>query len=665
MVSSRLRTALAVVLTLTLAPVVGAGTYTASPPASASAHYTASWALLIGINQYQDTRIPRLRYAVNDVRAMEQVLQGLGFQTITLLNAQATKRGIEAAFEKLSDLAKDDRLVIFFSGHGETGRLAKGSEEGFLVPYDTNRDRLVQTGIPMRDIDRLGERLPPKHILFVLDACHAGFAFVGFRDIEPEQKGDAYYAAATAKPVVQVLTAGETGQKAAERDGQGIFTRWLVHGLRGVADRDGDGIITANELAAWLEPQVTRDSRGLQKPVFGRLFGEGQFLFELPGRQVASVPAPASAGPLVREEVRREIGALALSAKLPGVEVWLGGDRIGETRTGVALVVENLTAGSYRIRAQKNGYKTWERDIRVVANQRAEVTIDLDPLALAPVIKSEDGAEMVLVPAGEFWMGSTAEEVAQAVAQCKRGGTPELRCNQIHQRDLTRRRVYLDAFYLDRYEVTDARFERFVQATRHQTTAERAGDGGVWRRINGKTQSGTVQGAAWRTPNGPGTSAAADHPVVQVSWEDAQAYCRWAGTRLPTEAEWEKAARGPDGRRYPWGNTWERDRARFDDNRGVFRKETTAPVGSYPAGASPYGILDLAGNVWEWVQDWYGPYDSSALRNPTGPSSGEWHVLRGGAWFNDARNLRSVHRSIGPPPRRDDGLGFRCAQGVQ
>lgn len=256
----------------------------ARPPGSAAAsvYYGDSWALLIGIDEYKDPRIPRLKYAVNDVRAMQSALTTLGFKTMTLTNAQATKSAIEAAFQHLASLGEKDRLVVFFSGHGESQRLAKGSEEGFLVPYDADRTRLVQTGIPMRDIDRLGERLPPKHILFLLDACHSGFAFVGFRDIEPEVKGDAYYLAATQKPVVQVLTAGETGQKAVERDGQGIFTRWLVYGLQGAADRDGDGVITANELGAWIEPHVTRDSRGLQKPVSGRLFGEGQFLFELP-----------------------------------------------------------------------------------------------------------------------------------------------------------------------------------------------------------------------------------------------------------------------------------------------------------------------------------------------------------------------------------------------
>jgi formylglycine-generating enzyme required for sulfatase activity len=614
---------------------------------------------LIGIDQYRDPRIARLRYAGNDVRAMEGVLRQLGFQTITLLNEQATKRNIEAAFDKLNDLDRQDRLVVFFSGHGESVPLPKGSEEGFLIPHDADRSRLVQTGIPMRDIDRLGERLPPKHILFILDACHAGFAFVGFRDIEPEQKGDAYYAAATQKPVVQVLTAGETGQKAMEREGQGVFTRWLVQGLQGAADRDGDGIITANELAAWLEPQVTRDARGQQKPVFGRLFGEGQFLFDLPGRRPQTATPPP---PELQVKVVPRLGSLLIRAPKEAVEVWLGDKRLGEATPGADLLAENLPVGGVALRAvaRRKGFKPWARTAQVVADARQPVEIDLE--TLDKVIKGEDGAEMVLIPDGEFWMGSTREEVDRVIAECQRhpSNPTEAQCKQWQEPELPRHQVTLDAFYIDRYEVANALFERFVKATGHRTTAEREGWGFAWRQQDGKWQWLKTDGASWRSPSGSGSSAPADHPVVQVSWEDATAYCRWAGKRLPTEAEWEKAARGTDGRRYPWGETWEPSRA-----NGNMTVKTTTPFGSYPTGASPYGVQDMAGNVLEWVHDWFGPYEGSASRNPTGPSTGQLRVLRGGSWFDYPGLLRSAYRGGSVPSNRLNNLGFRCAQGVE
>ncbi len=235
--------------------------------------------------------------------------------------------------------------------------------------------------------------------------------------------------------------------------------------------------------------------------------------------------------------------------------------------------------------------------------------------------RSVDGMEMVYVPAGEFLMGSDE------------GYDDE---KPVHD-------VYLDAYWIDRTEVTNAQYRQCVE-------------GGA-----------CPEPECWGDDrfNGP------DHPVVCVSWEDAVAYCQWAGARLPTEAEWEKAARGTDGREYPWGDTFDGTRLNYCDANCEFEhKDTgvddgyaqTAPVGSYPAGASPYGALDMAGNVWEWVANWYaeGYYGRSPERNPTGPESGEARVLRGGSWLNYSSRARCAYRNRDIP---DDGFsssGFRC-----
>ncbi len=259
--------------------------------------------------------------------------------------------------------------------------------------------------------------------------------------------------------------------------------------------------------------------------------------------------------------------------------------------------------------------------------------------AITVTTSPKDGMEMVHVPAGEFLMGSAAD------------------ANEAQANEKPQHAVTLDAFWIDRMEVTNSQFARFVAETKYVTDAEKAGTGEVF---DGTRVWVVTKGADWRQPWGPGSSNEGDHPVVQVSWNDAKAYCEWAGRRLPTEAEWEMAARGTDGRTYPWGNaTPDATLANF----GMNVKDTTA-VGSYPAGVSPYGALDMAGNVWEWVGDWYAfTYDSSSpAANPVGPETGEYRVLRGGSWDNPSWYVRSAFR-LGVRPDVSYGhYGIRCAR---
>jgi len=276
-----------------------------------------------------------------------------------------------------------------------------------------------------------------------------------------------------------------------------------------------------------------------------------------------------------------------------------------------------------------------------------------------------DGAEMVFVPAGEFVMGS----------------------EELGDDERPAHRVYLDDFWIDRYEVTNERFARFVAATGYQTEAERRGRGWVWMDSDGSTELTTgweeVEGADWRHPHGPDSNIGGkmDHPVVLVSWNDADAYCRWAGKRLPSEAQWEKAARGPStprqpfdgaqdraeddaapghGRRYAWGDEFDSARA----NTSESKRGDTTPVGSFsPQGDSPYGASDMTGNVWEWVADWYGSdyYSQAPLTNPTGPATGTYKVLRGGSWpFNEVY-ARTPFRYNVKPDYTYDFAGFRCS----
>jgi len=274
------------------------------------------------------------------------------------------------------------------------------------------------------------------------------------------------------------------------------------------------------------------------------------------------------------------------------------------------------------------------------------------PLPGAALPRPADGMVTLYLPAGPFAMGAAAND-----AEAQADERPQ------HQ-------VEVEAFWLDRTEVTVEMFRTFIQSTGYRTTAEREGWGFAWVESAGKWQR--VDGADWQHPAGPTSTARDDHPVVQVSWDDAAAYCRWAGGWLPTEAQWEKGARWTTGSLYPWGNSFVGSKLNYCDANcpGDWRdagyddgNRYTAPVGSYPAGASAVGGLDMAGNVWEWVADWYGAgyYATAQVSNPPGPGTGESKVIRGGGWATEIERVRASTRNGGhPPDYRGADVGFRC-----
>ncbi|MHC9539615.1 MAG: SUMF1/EgtB/PvdO family nonheme iron enzyme [Vulcanimicrobiota bacterium] len=236
----------------------------------------------------------------------------------------------------------------------------------------------------------------------------------------------------------------------------------------------------------------------------------------------------------------------------------------------------------------------------------------------------KDRSIMITIPAGEFLMGSPKDV----------GGAEE------HPQHT----VYLDEYKISRFEVTNEQFTRFVSETGYKAESS-------WNKFALKGRE--------------------SHPVVSVTWNDAQAYCRWAGGSLPSEAQWEKAARGVDGRLYPWGNEWDKNKCNNCNTNSkeyraarakLYMGKGTTPVGLFADGASPYGALDMAGNVWEWCNDWYNDiyYRESPPQNPGGPLQGDISVFRGGAWNSDvATGFRCAYRVGGK--RTDTGFffGFR------
>ena len=262
--------------------------------------------------------------------------------------------------------------------------------------------------------------------------------------------------------------------------------------------------------------------------------------------------------------------------------------------------------------------------------KEVRMRIGYEPVVIAPVTTTTPVSptdDMVLIPDGEFLMGSNYGDPDE---------TP------IHK-------VYLDAFYIDKYEVTSLQFSEFLNQKGNQE------EGGV-ACLNTSDGDCVIE---YRNGKYQPKSGYENHPVIEVSWFGARAYAEWAGKRLPTEAEWEKAATGGlVGKKYPWGDSIDSSKANYGEDVGQ-----TTPVGRYPP--NNYGLYDMGGNVWEWVSDWYGEdyYSSSdSHRNPQGPNYGFERVIRGAGWSNDAGYLRSASRSYVNPDSTSNHLGFRCSK---
>jgi len=322
-------------------------------------------------------------------------------------------------------------------------------------------------------------------------------------------------------------------------------------------------------------------------------------------------------------------GAISVRADVPGADVLVDGGVVGRITEGHPTIVNNLVVGKREVRVRDFSDREARAEVAVEQNRVVEVALpvlqlppsgaqtDFVPIGKNPqgyeeYWRPKDAAIVVTVPAGEFLMGSSDTD------------------SEANQRP--QHTVYLSEFRIDKTEVTWRQFGKF--------TAD--------------TGTPPLPAPIYGTPD--------DYAVSNVLWDEAMAYCKWVGGRLPTEAEWEKAARGTDGRRYPWGNDWQPGRCNSFEG-GPHRPES---VGRYRDCLSPYGVLDLAGGVWEWCADWYGEkyYADSPSENPTGPASGSLHVLRGGVWLNQRLYLRTAYRLQRPPSSRHVHNGFRCAHDV-
>jgi sulfatase modifying factor 1 len=324
---------------------------------------------------------------------------------------------------------------------------------------------------------------------------------------------------------------------------------------------------------------------------------------------------------------RAEYGDVTVAADIPRADVLLDGGIVGRTSSEGPVVIAPVRVGEREVIVRDSSGREARATARVEKGSRTDVRLALlpapaesGPTGRRPLGRNaqgseefwreRDGAIVVWVPGGEFRMGSPDRE-----------GEPA---------EHPQHTVRIKGFLMDKTEITWGQYLRFA------------------------TEAGRPlpQAPVWGMPE--------SFPVSNVTWEDARAFCAWAGGRLPTEAEWERAARGDDARRYPWGDDW--DASRCNTQEGGPHGPTAAGV--YQDCLSPYGILDLAGSVWEWCQDWYddGYYAKSPVENPIGPEGGQRRVSRGGSWVNPAEWARSAYRQGIDPTWPNPLRGFRCVE---
>ena len=638
--------------------------------------YKESYALIIGNGDYPAKNgWNSLPGAMKDVREVAEVLKRHGFNVT--LKIDVTKAEFNKAFSDFiykSGKDKDNRLLFYYAGHGYTTKSATGEDLGYLVMLDTphpeNAAEFDLYSVDMVKFVSDSKKIHAKHVLFMFDSCFSGTVLNLRNRVTPPHITDRIK-----NPVRQFITAGRADEPVPDRS---EFKKAFLNLLEGrVNEPTPDGYLTGVELGDYLYRTVPKFSQG-QHPQHGKIHDQqlntGDFVFVLAQN---------------RQDDKGDkgieldtIATLNITSMPEGATVYVDSTPIGRTPiqgyeidTGIRLekqVNVGLELSGYKSRVRKVTLKggkqlPWDVHLDKMMEQpeplkskpnHAQTTIEDDIIlndevrASSPnvpqTILGDDGAPMVLIPAGEFQMGSGP------------GTTYNSDTTPVHT-------VHLDAFYMDVHEVTIGQYNQFVRETGHPPLF-----------------------ASMYSPTDR-------HPVVSVSWHDALAYAKWAGKRLPTEAEWEKAARGGlVGKEHPWGNAaldgtqcnfadkslsevW--DRERVPDNNWADRNIDdgyvyTAPVGSYPPNG--YGLYDMAGNVWEWCFDAYDEnfYASSPSRNPiadiitTDPENNritvnDLRVTRGAGWNDGPQSVWIASRREAAPHVQWLNTGFRCVQAVK
>ena len=583
------------------------------------------YALLVGINDYQND-IGALKYCVADVEAFGQALIQLAAykpRNIHLMTDRMSGPDLPEAnnvilrLENLSaQLQARDSLIFYFAGHG-----ISTPDQSYLLALDSDTASariLKRSAIPLQEVREILSEVKAQQLLTIIDACRedptAGrsnrdnLLSQDFARAVKVQPGVGRSGQPAVSATLYACSVGERAYEWAEK-GHGVFSYYLLQGLKGEA-ANVEGDVSINDLAAYTQQKVERwaaEEKGKkQRPWLSMEGGAKLVLVEKETKQEEKKRQP-SRGEVDPETVMWKM--IEETTEVSDIEDFLQAFPGGKFAAVAKLKKKQLQ------RQGKGGKES--RLTQARPKKRVEAVRPSSVEREKKITWGKDGAKMVLIPAGSFMMGSDAG---------KSDEKPE-------------HRVELDGFYMDAYEVTVGQFKKFVNQSGYRYQ-------GDWDEV---------------AEYSPGDN----YPMIYVSWNDATAYAEWAGKRLPTEAEWEYAARGGlVGKRYPWGDEITHDDANYAGTGGKDKWSQCSPVGSFEANG--YGLYDMAGNVWEWCQDRYGwnYYSSSPAKNPPGPGTGKDRVLRGGGWYSNTGRLRVANRYYYAPIVRITNGGFRCVSNL-
>jgi len=674
--------------------------------------YRGSYALVIAAGDYR-AGWPKLPGAARDAAEVQAALEKQGF-AVTPVRDPGHDALVQAvdAFVQQHGMEKENRLLVYFAGHGHTQRQAYGEEMGYIVPVDAPLPAADPSGflaraVDMQQVEVWAKRIQSKHALFLFDSCFSGAIFALTRAV-PEAIGYK-----TAEPVRQFITSGGADEPVPDRS---VFKEQFLEGIGGGADRNRDGYVTGTELGEYLQDTVTNYSKGTQHPQYGkirnRFLDKGDFVFTTVSdkpdlaaereslRRVEGMAGTGSApaGPAApgREELARQ--AYEVAGKVNTEAAWREvATAFASTEYGklaqqrlFQLEQERLAREAEAERQRQKNQEILRREQQRLIGEAWAATRRADTAAAYRSFVAQYGSDPLA--AGEVVQARARQaELERAVAApAAAGPVPAPAVVTVGSAGPAGQHPPSNPTPGARWAdpVSGVEFvwipPGVFQMGSPNSEADRSSDEGPrhWVKLSrgfwlGRTE---VTQGQWRAVmgNNPARFQNGDnHPVEQVSWDDCQTFVRKlngkAGRqlyRLPPEAEWEYACRAETGTAFHYGNSLDASQANFDGNnpyggaaKGEYRQKTT-PVASFRPNA--WGLCDMHGNVYEWCQDWYGEkYYSTVISvatDPQGPASGKSRVLRGGSWVDGGRGCRSANRDGYQPDNRYSFIGIRLAR---